>query len=153
MNQRIDFGNGYIRTSYISQDTNTAAIFNFETTKDIYFGETGDFGNFFIRGRGLRCSTTTIASIVGTASSIGSMRSNFGFITGFQSTDSSITNLVTTDSTLTNIRNTNLVNTNSTITNVVSSATTSGNLVSNKYVSGALTTHHLHIYLKQDYQM
>ena len=41
----------YIRVPYLSAHSNISTVFNFETGKDVYWGEPGDTGKYFFRGR------------------------------------------------------------------------------------------------------
>lgn len=44
---------GYIRVPHLSADPATSAVYNYETGKDVYWGEATDAGNYWFRGRNL----------------------------------------------------------------------------------------------------
>ena len=44
---------GYVRVSHISAVAGISAVYNFETGKDVYWGEYTDVGNYWFRGRNL----------------------------------------------------------------------------------------------------
>lgn len=44
---------GYIRVVHKSQDASASAVYNFETGKDAFWGESSDVGNYYFRGRNL----------------------------------------------------------------------------------------------------
>jgi hypothetical protein len=50
---KLQSTSGYIRVPHISADGNTSAVYNFETGKNVYWGESTDAGNYLFRGRNM----------------------------------------------------------------------------------------------------
>ncbi len=50
---KLQANSGYVRVSHLSANSGISAVYNFETGKDVYWGETTDIGNYWFRGRNM----------------------------------------------------------------------------------------------------
>lgn len=50
---KLQANSGYVRVSHLSANSGISAVYNFETGKDVYWGETTDIGNYWFRGRNI----------------------------------------------------------------------------------------------------
>lgn len=48
---KLASSSGYVRVLHVSTDATVNAIYNFQTGKNVYWGETSDNGGYFFRGR------------------------------------------------------------------------------------------------------
>ena len=48
---KLQASSGYVRIPHISSNSSISAIYNFQTNKSVYWGESSDLGNYFFRGR------------------------------------------------------------------------------------------------------
>jgi hypothetical protein len=50
---KLQASSGYIRVPHLSASSTISAVYNYETGKDVYWGENADLGNYWFRGRNL----------------------------------------------------------------------------------------------------
>jgi hypothetical protein len=55
---KLRAGSGYIRVPHISVDANTSVVYNYQTGKNVYWGEDADTGNYIFRGRSVGIGIT-----------------------------------------------------------------------------------------------
>lgn len=48
---KLQATSGYIRVPYLSAHATISTVYNYETGKDVYWGEASDAGNYWFRGR------------------------------------------------------------------------------------------------------
>ena len=65
-NLKLQSTSTYPRVSHLSADANVSAVYNYESGKNAYWGESGDAGSYYFRGRNLFVTDGTVG--IGTAS-------------------------------------------------------------------------------------